>query len=228
MDSSLVACRVHRELGLNVLPHMTCRDRNLNATRALLLALEMEGVRGVLAVTGDPLPSDAPADLKGVFSYHSAVLARYIRDFSALHVYGALNVNARNFARELERAFRKVDAGMEALFTQPVHTRQAAENLALARERLPRQVKLLGGILPVVSHKNALFLSNEMPGMRLDAQMVRRYEGLGREEAQALSIALSRETMRAIRAHVDGFYLITPFGRVEIIAALLATAGEMR
>lgn len=156
------------------------------------------------------------------------MLARYIRDFSALHVYGALNVNARNFARELERAFRKVDAGMEALFTQPVHTRQAAENLALARERLPRQVKLLGGILPVVSHKNALFLSNEMPGMRLDAQMVRRYEGLGREEAQALSIALSRETMRAIRAHVDGFYLITPFGRVEIIAALLATAGEMR
>ena len=228
MDSSLVACRVHRELGLCTLPHMTCRDRNLNATRALLLALEMEGVRGVLAVTGDPLPSDAPADLKGVFSYHSAVLARYIRDFSALHVYGALNVNARNFARELERAFRKVDAGMEALFTQPVHTRQAAENLALARERLPRQVKLLGGILPVVSHKNALFLSNEMPGMRLDAQMVRRYEGLGREEAQALSIALSRETMRAIRAHVDGFYLITPFGRVEIIAALLATASEMR
>ena len=58
--------------------------------------------------------------------------------------------------------------------------------------------------------------------------MVRRYEGLGREEAQALSIALSRETMRAIRAHVDGFYLITPFGRVKIIAALLATAGENR
>ncbi len=227
-DSGMLAAKLRRELGADAIAHMTCRDRNLNATRALLLALEMEGVRGVLAVTGDPLPSDAPADLKGVFSYHSAVLARYIRDFSALHVYGALNVNARNFARELERAFRKVDAGMEALFTQPVHTRQAAENLALARERLPRQVKLLGGILPVVSHKNALFLSNEMPGMRLDAQMVRRYEGLGREEAQALSIALSRETMRAIRAHVDGFYLITPFGRVEIIAALLATASEMR
>ena len=118
----MLAAKLRRELGADAIAHMTCRDRNLNATRALLLALEMEGVRGVLAVTGDPLPSDAPADLKGVFSYHSAVLARYIRDFSALHVYGALNVNARNFARELERAFRKVDAGMEALFTQPVHT----------------------------------------------------------------------------------------------------------
>ena len=41
MDSSLVACRVHRELGLNVLPHMTCRDRNLNATKALLLGLSL-------------------------------------------------------------------------------------------------------------------------------------------------------------------------------------------
>ena len=39
MDSSLVACRVHRELGMNVLPHMSCRDRNLNATKALLLGL---------------------------------------------------------------------------------------------------------------------------------------------------------------------------------------------
>ena len=56
MDSSLVACRVHRELGLNVLPHMTCRDRNLNATKALLLGLYAEGVREVLAITGDPIP----------------------------------------------------------------------------------------------------------------------------------------------------------------------------
>ncbi len=56
MDSSLVACRVHRELGLSTLPHMTCRDRNLNATKALLLGLYAEGVREVLAITGDPSP----------------------------------------------------------------------------------------------------------------------------------------------------------------------------
>ena len=57
MDSSLVACRVHRELGLNVLPHMTCRDRNLNATKALLLGLYAGSVREVLAITGDPIPT---------------------------------------------------------------------------------------------------------------------------------------------------------------------------
>lgn len=57
-DSSLLACKVKRELGMEPLPHMTCRDRNLNATKALLLGLSMEGVHNVLLVTGDPIPTE--------------------------------------------------------------------------------------------------------------------------------------------------------------------------
>ncbi len=54
MDSSLLACKLKRELDIEALPHMTCRDRNINATKALLLGLCMEGVHNVLTVTGDP------------------------------------------------------------------------------------------------------------------------------------------------------------------------------
>ncbi|MCF0261216.1 MAG: methylenetetrahydrofolate reductase, partial [Erysipelotrichaceae bacterium] len=43
-DSCLLACKVKRELGIQALPHMTCRDRNLNATKALLLGLAMEDI----------------------------------------------------------------------------------------------------------------------------------------------------------------------------------------
>ena len=75
MDSSLLACKIHRELGMNAMPHMTCRDRNLNATKALLYGLEVEGIRNVLIVTGDPIPEDNRGEIKGVFNFNSTVLA---------------------------------------------------------------------------------------------------------------------------------------------------------
>ncbi len=77
MDSSLVACRVHRELGLCTLPHMTCRDRNLNATKALLLGLYAEGVREVLAITGDPVHGRAGRGEERL-PFNSRKLAQYI------------------------------------------------------------------------------------------------------------------------------------------------------
>ena len=57
IDSSILACKVTRELGLTTIPHMTCRDRNINATKALLLGLNVEGVNNGLTVTGDPVPT---------------------------------------------------------------------------------------------------------------------------------------------------------------------------
>ena len=55
MDSSILACKLKRELNMDVLPHLTCRDRNINATKALLLGLNAEGVDNVLVVTGDQI-----------------------------------------------------------------------------------------------------------------------------------------------------------------------------
>ena len=67
VDSSLMACKLHRELGMSALPHMTCRDRNLNATQALLLGLCAEGIGNVLVVTGDPIPNASRDEVKSRF-----------------------------------------------------------------------------------------------------------------------------------------------------------------
>lgn len=230
MDSSLVACRVHRELGMNVLPHMTCRDRNLNATKALLLGLYAEGVREVLAITGDPIPTAERDEVKNVYQFNSRKLAQYIvslagegREMPApITVFGALNLNARNFEVELRRAAEKLENGMSGFLTQPVLSAQAVENLKKTRETLGERAKILAGILPVVSQRNAIFMENEVNGIHVDDAIIQRFEGLDRAAGEELGLEVSVQAAKAAAPYADGFYLMTPFNRVALMERLIA------
>ena len=230
MDSSLVACRVHRELGLCTLPHMTCRDRNLNATKALLLGLYAEGVREVLAITGDPIPTAERDEVKNVYQFNSRKLAQYIVSLagegrempSPMTVFGALNLNARNFEVELRRAGEKLENGMSGFLTQPVLSEQAVENLHRTRETLGERAKILAGIMPVVSQRNAIFMENEVNGIHVAEDIMEAFAGLDREQGEALGLEISLKMAREALPYADGFYLMTPFNRVALMERLIA------
>lgn len=229
-DSSLLACKIKRELGVEPLPHMTCRDRNLNATKALLLGLSIEGVHNVLLVTGDPIPSQDRDEVKSVFNFNSRKLAGYVSSLNdtVLHtpfrIFGALNLNARNFGVQLKLAQEKEANGISGFLTQPVLSREALGNLKLARQTLKGQ--LLGGIYPVVSHKNACFLNNEISGMRICDEIIALYEGKDREEAEALAVTISTRVAGEIAPYTDGLYLMTPFQRVPLIVKILERLSQ--
>ena len=229
-DSSLLACKIRRETGVEPLPHLTCRDRNLNATKALLLGLSMEGVGSVLLVTGDPVPTQDRDEVKSVFNFNSRKLIRYVSGLTGqglsapFQIFAALNVNAPNFAKQLELAREKEEAGAAGFLTQPVHSPRALDNLARAREALNGYI--LGGVFPIVSHRNALFLNNEVAGVSVPEEIVARYEGLDREAAEALALELSVKTARDMAPCTDGWYLMTPFRRVGLVARILAQLRE--
>ena len=229
MDSSLVACRVHRELGLCTLPHMTCRDRNLNATKALLLGLYAEGVREVLAITGDPIPTAERDEVKNVYQFNSRKLAQYIVSLAGegrempgpMTVFGALNLNARNFDVELRRAKEKLENGMSGFLTQPVLSAQAVENLKKSRETLGADAKILAGIMPVVSQRNAVFMENEINGIHVEDWIIEKFAGLDRAQGEELGLAISLEMAKAALPYADGLYLMTPFNRVALMERLI-------
>ena len=226
MDSSLLACKLRRELGVEALPHMTCRDRNVNATKALLLGLSMEGVHNVLAVTGDPVPTSDRGSVKSVFQFNSRVLARFVRSLVSsgetepFFLCGALNVNAANFEQELLRAVQKQECGMEAFLTQPVLSEQAARNMELARKTL--SAYLIGGLFPVVSAKNASFLASEVAGIALDDAVLAAYEGLDRAQGEDMAVRLCDIAAQRIAPFVDGYYIMTPFQRVALVTRVIA------
>ena len=225
VDSSLLACKIKRETGLDTLPHITCRDRNLNATKALLLGLNIEGINNVLLVTGDPIPTAERDEVKSVFNFNSRILARYVSNLnetvftSPFCICGALNVNAPNFDIQLRIAKEKVENGVKVFLTQPVMTERGLSNLKRAYNEL--NAKILGGVIPVMSYKNACFMDNEISGIDVDEKIIELYKGKSKEESEKLAVDISCEIIGNMEPYCHGLYIITPFSRADIVCRII-------
>ena len=226
MDAGMLAGRVQRSLGLEPIPHMTCRDRNLNAIKSILLGLSAEGIHNMIAITGDPIPTAERDEVKSVYQFNSRKLTSFIKslgergDVVPFHVFGALNVNAKHFPSQLGLAKKKLEAGMTGFFTQPVLSSRAKENLRTARDTLPGAL-ILGGIMPVVSERNARFMESEISGIHVEERIINAYHGLSREEAEELAVQLYLEIAKDITPYIDGYYIITPFARTALVARIV-------
>ncbi len=233
-DSAMLACKVMREAGIRAIPHLTCRDRNYNALKSTLLGLAIEGIDTVLAVTGDPVRIGDNPYLKSRAAFDSRTLAEIISQWNATDfprpftIAGALNVNAQSFSAELERAARKAKAGMSVFYTQPVIGEKAAANVRRAREALPRTVMLVAGILPIVSFRNAEYLASSIAGIRVDREITERYRDVSKEKATELATAIAVSMMERVTDAVDGYCLITPFKRIDIVESIIARSSELR
>ena len=227
MDAAMLAGRVRRSLGIEPIPHMTCRDRNLNAIKSILLGLSAEGIHNMIAITGDPIPTAERDEVKSVYQFNSRKLSAFIKSLGErgnvipFHVFGALNVNAKHFPSQLGLAKKKMEAGMTGFFTQPVLSAQAKENLRTARDTLPGAL-ILGGIMPVVSERNARFMESEITGIHVEERIINAYHGLDREAAEELAVELSLGIARDIKPYIDGYYIITPFSRTALVARIAA------
>ena len=230
MDSSLLACKLEREVGVEALPHLTCRDRNINATKALLLGLYAEGIKNILLVTGDPVPSAERDEVKAVYQFNSRKLASFVASLGEtilpepFHMFGALNVNARNFDIQLQLAQEKERIGMTGFLTQPLLSPRAVENLKRAREGLKGYI--LAGLFPPVSARNARFMDSEVNGIRVAPEIIEQYEDLDREEAEQLSVSLMTQFARESEPYVNGYYMMTPFSRTALIQRIIESIRE--
>jgi methionine synthase I (cobalamin-dependent)/5,10-methylenetetrahydrofolate reductase len=226
MEPVSCAARLFRETGLPVLPHLCCRDRNANNLRSTLLAAHSEGIRQILAITGDAIPESDMGFVKPVFNLNSIGLLSLINQMNQdvfagdpLLAAAALDPGVPNPAAEFARVLRKKEQGATLLLTQPVFD---LLGLPLIRQVRAAGLKVLIGLMPLVSYRNARYMSEEVPGIRIPPAIVARFNpDQTRESALATGLRATLEIAAAVRPDADGFYLIAPFNRADIMVRLL-------
>jgi len=226
-DSVLMAVKVLHETGLNVMPHVCCRDKNAIAIRSQILGAYMNGVKKFLVVTGDPVPIHARGDIKSVFNFDSIGMMKIMQQMNEeqfikepLIYGGAINQTRRNIEVEINRVKRKIEAGATFFMTQPAFSDQDLERIRYIKKETGAFV--LCGIMPLVSRKNAVFMKNEMTGIEVPEEVVNRYEiNMTKEEGENIGILLAQEIMEKSKEFADGYYFSIPFNRTYLLKQIL-------
>ena len=221
-DSFIIASKLKREIGIEVLPHLSCRDRNHISIKGTLLGANIEGINNVLAITGDPINDSKK---KGTFDYNSFTLIEYINKLNEqvftnnpFAICGALNINSPNFEVELKRAQRKIDGGLKVFLTQPIYSIEGIEKLKKAKNSLDAYI--LAGIMPIISYKNAMFLNNEVYGIDIPKKITDEFKDKNKEEATNIGLKIAYDIATKVLPYCNGFYIMIPLKRINLICEL--------
>ncbi|MDA8229032.1 MAG: bifunctional homocysteine S-methyltransferase/methylenetetrahydrofolate reductase [Desulfitobacterium hafniense] len=218
--------------GITPLLHIACRDRNLIGQQSHLMGLHALGIDQILVVTGDPSRfGDLPGS-SSVFDVSSFDLIKLTKQLNQgisfsgqplnqkadFIVGAAFNPYVRNFEAAIARLERKVASGADFIMTQPVYDEKTIRQIYESTAHI--NVPIFIGIMPLTSQRNAEFLHNEVPGIKLSEEALRRMKGLKGPEARREGIALSQELIDTTIKYFNGIYLITPFNYYEMTAEL--------
>ena len=231
-DSIASAIKMRYTRQMEAMPHISCRDKNVIAHRAQLLGMHMNGLRHALIVTGDPIARGDRESIKSVFNFNSIKLMKYVQTMNQevfgnrpIYYGGALNHNNGSADNIAARMRLKMEAGAQWFLTQPIYGQDDIDRLRELKEKSGGRI--IAGIMPLVSRKNALFIKNEMPGIHVPEHVLKQYEeGMSREAYEDVAAAISVDLMKRLEDVCDGYYMMTPFNRAALIKRIILQAKK--
>ena len=234
MSALSLALLIEQQAAIETLLHYACRDRNLLGIQSDLLGAHAMGLRNVLLITGDPGRVGDYPDATAVFDVDSIGLANVVSRLNhgcdvggqpigtptAFHIGVSVNPAASNLDHELRRFDYKVEAGAEFVVTRPVFDVNAFEVFLKRIERA--KLPLVAGIFPFESARNAEFMANEVPGIRVPETLLERMRRVdGPDAAVAEGVAIARELAAELRGMVQGVQVSTQSGDVDAALAVI-------
>lgn len=242
-DNSLATARMSNlalgailktQYGIEPLVHVRCRDRNLLGQQSHLMGLYALGIHQILVITGDPTRMGDLPGASSVYDLTSFELIRLVKQLNkgisfsgrklkhtARFVVGAaFNPHVRHLDAAIRRLEKKVEAGADFIMTQPIYDEKGINTLYEVAKEI--HIPVFIGIMPLTGYRNALFLHNEVPGIKIPDKILRKFEkAKSREEERQLGVKIAKELLDIAMTKFNGIYLITPFSLWPMTEALV-------
>ncbi len=213
---------VQDEAGIEVVAHLSCRDRNLIGLQADLLGAAALGVRNILAVTGDPAQIGDYPEATSVFDTDSVGLVHVLSRMNAgedlagnpigrspgFLIGASFNPTAEDLRSEVEKLRRKIEAGAHAFWTQPVFEIGALRRALAEIEEL--EVCIILGLMPLRSARQAEFLHHEVPGINIPRHVREKLATLSTEDAPRYGVEVAQNLLVKAKPMVGGAYVMPP------------------
>jgi len=227
MSGMMAAVAIERFSGIETIPHLTPRDSTITGLESILLGAHAEGVRNVLAVTGDPPEEADYPGARGVYEVDAIGLTELISRLNAgedwkgrtidsptsFYVGVAVNPTADDVDLELERFERKLAAGAQYGMTQVLFDLRYLDAF-LDRLGGSSPIPLLVGIWPLTSLQLARRVHNEVPGMYVPEHVQELLADAG-TNAAAAGREHAKRLMAEAREKAAGIYVVAPFRTPE-------------
>ncbi len=235
---SLGGCIEVKEHGGEPILQMTCRDRNQMALQADLLFAYTRGIRNVLCLTGDAIPVGDHKEAKGVFELDSVQLLRAIRQLEAGQDLGGNDLDgavefcagaivtpeADPIEPQLIKFEKKIEAGAEFIQTQAIYD---LDNFRRFMEYARKfQVKILAGIVLLVSARMAKYMNENVPGISVPQNLIDELAAAPKGEALNTGIQIAGRMIAELKRDsvCDGVHIMA-IGKEEVLPDILAAAG---
>jgi 5,10-methylenetetrahydrofolate reductase len=234
--SPLAACSILSQKGYETIMHLTCRDRNRLALQSELLGASALGIHNVLVMTGDHPAKGDHEGAKPVYDFDSVQLLGLVKelnrgfDFSGNPLHGKPEFCAGAVAGtglnelSLIKLEKKIKMGARFIQTQAVFDSKIFSEFMDKIKNLGtfREVKILAGIIPLRSEKNAVFLNKNIAGIKVPEDMIKQMRAARNPVFKGMEIAA--ELIKELRSVCDGVHIM-PVGDHEKTAGILEMAG---
>lgn len=229
---------------LDFVPHVTCKDHNLDAIVSHIMALRALGVESILALTGDK-----PVKAKGVFELESVGLQKLLQTMNReqylkasagkldnipqFTIGGAVSPFKYTEASQLQQYFKmekKIAAGAGFLVTQVGWDwRKSAELFQFLKSR-NYTVPVIGNVylLSTISPAPRLMHDNKLPGCFVSDALLQKVneEGLEEHLERAAQQVAMYKAMGAAGVDVGGLPDYASLRKIVARAAAIGTNWE--